>query len=323
MFANDCSYDKIPYDIVECKAHRDINRRMAQESMVLLKNDGILPLKNADGLKIAVIGPNADNKNVLLGNYNGTPSKYKTLLCGLTDMADEFNSEIIYAYGCHLFDETIHEWAEHPEREAIIAAQQADVVIMCMGLDPSMEGEEGDSYNGAISGDKKDLELPNPQKKLFEAVFNVGKPIIFVNVSGSCINLFRQEETCAAIVQCFYPGAEGGNALADIIFGKTSPSGRLPVTFYCSTDKLPDFTDYSIKNRTYRFCKDNVLYKFGHGLTYSEIEENWNGSEVEIINKGIYNTLYTVLKYDENDGRLVDFRKIWIEAGQKTLINFK
>lgn len=323
MFANDCSYDKIPYDIVECKAHRDLNRRIAQESMVLLKNNGILPLKNTAGLKIAVIGPNADNKNILLGNYNGTPSRYKTLLGGLTDMADELNAEIIYAYGCHIFDETVHDWAEHPEREAIIAAQQADIVIMCMGLDPSMEGEEGDAYNGAMSGDKKDLDLPDSQQKLFEAVYNAGKPVIFVNVSGSCINLCRQEETCAAIIQCFYPGAEGGNALADIVFGKVSPSGRLPVTFYRNADKLPDFTDYSMKNRTYRFCKDNILYSFGYGMTYSEIEEKWHDNIVEISNNGEYDTFYTILKFNETDGKLTDFRKIWIEAGQKTLINFK
>ena len=323
MFADDCSFDNVPYSVVECRKHRELNRKMAQESMVLLKNDGILPIKKAEGHKIAVIGPNADDKSVLLGNYNGTPSRYKTLLSGITDMADELGAEVIYAYGCHVFDDTMHEWAEHPQREAVIAAEQSDIVIMCMGLNPSMEGEEGDAYNGAMSGDKADLELPVVQKKLFEKIMAVGKPVVFVNVSGSCINLCEQDEKCAAVIQCFYPGAEGGNALADIIFGKVSPSGRLPVTFYRNSDMLPDFTDYSMTGRTYRFCKENILYSFGFGLSYSEIVEKWDGDSVELLNSGSYDTYYTVLRYDENDGRLTDFRKIWIEAGQKTLINFK
>ena len=323
MFDDDCSYNSISYDVVECKEHRALNRKMAQESMVLLKNDGILPLKNVTGKKIAVIGPNADDKSVLLGNYNGTPSRYRTLLAGITAAADEAGAEVIYAYGCHTFDDTVHEWAEHPMREAVIAAEEADIVIMCMGLNPSMEGEEGDAYNGEMSGDKSDLELPVSQKKLFEAVIAVGKPVVFVNVSGSCINLTEQDEKCSAVLQCFYPGAEGGNAFADILFGKVSPSGRLPVTFYKGSDMLPDFEDYATEKRTFDRCKDNILYTFGYGLFYSDITEIWDGNTVTVSNNGEYDVNYTVLKFDEKSRRLIDFRKIDIKSQEKRLIIFE
>lgn len=260
MFADDCEYDKIPYSVVECKKHMEINRAMARESIVLLKNNGILPLDRDK--KIAVIGPNADSKTVLLGNYNGTPSKYYTILQGLQQYA-----ETIYAKGCHLFDDkaNIHTLGTS-EKEAVIAANNADVVIMCMGLDPSLEGEEGDGYNSDASGDKHDLELPLSQKKLYRAVMKLGKPVIFINISGSCINLSGQKKECDAILQCFYPGAMGGLAVADIIFGEVSPSGRLPVTFYESTSDLPDFEDYSMENRTYKFFKGNRYFHSGMDL---------------------------------------------------------
>ena len=268
MFDDDCEYDEIPYDIVECDEHTALNRRMAQKSMVLLKNDGILPLKQ--GITVAVIGPNADSKNVLLGNYNGTPSRYTTLLRGIQDASE---GKVIYARGCHLYDATYHAWAEHPLHEAIIAAEKADVVVLCVGLDPMLEGEEGDNYNGMLSGDKMDLSLPPSQLELIERIAEIGKPTVFVNVSGSCVDLRFADEKFNAVLQCFYPGAEGGNALADILYGKVSPSGRLPVSFYRSTEDLPPFEDYSMENRTYKFFKGKCLYDFGFGLTYSEIKE--------------------------------------------------
>ena len=208
MFADDCEYDNISYDVVECEKHTALNRKMAQESIVLLKNDGILPLK--DEGKIAVIGPNADEVLVLLGNYNGRPSKYSTLLKGIQDAAK--NAKVRYAYGCHVDNPNVGAWAEHPFREAVLAARWADVVIMCMGINPMIEGEEGDAYNSDASGDKKTIDIPVPQKALFDAVMAEGKKTIFVNVTGSCMNLCEQDEKCNAVIQCFYPGAEGGNA---------------------------------------------------------------------------------------------------------------
>lgn len=319
MFDEDCIYNNIPYDVVECKKHQELNRQMAQESIVLLKNDGILPLKKE--VSVAVIGPNADDQSVLLGNYNGTPSRYTTLLRGIQDIAE---GNVIYARGCHIFDDQLHAWAEQPLNEAIIAAKKSDVVIMCMGLNPTLEGEEGDAYNGDMSGDKRDIELPNSQKILYEEVKKIGKPIIFINVSGSCMNLSDQDANCNAVMQCFYPGAEAGNALADILFGVVSPSGRLPVTFYRSADDLPAFEDYSMENRTYRFFKGSPLYPFGHGLSYTQCEENWiDENTVEVTNTGSYDSLYAVLKYEHRPHKqLVAFKKIFVRKGEVVKVEF-
>ncbi|MBQ8526035.1 MAG: glycoside hydrolase family 3 C-terminal domain-containing protein [Clostridia bacterium] len=321
MFDDDCEYNNIPYDIIECDKHRELSRRMAQESMVLLKNDGILPLKQ--GQTVAVIGPNADDRDVLIGNYHGTPSEYTTLLKGIQN-ANE--GRTLYARGCHLFKEDEGIWAEHPLREAVIAAKHADVVIMIMGLNPLMEGEEGgDASLSAYSGDKPDIELPMSQKILYEEIKKTGKPIVFVNVSGSCIALGDQDKNCNAVIQCFYPGAEGGDALADILFGKISPSGRLPVTFYKSTDDLPDFEDYSMENRTYKFFNGEVVYPFGHGLTYSDITESRiDENTVEISNNGNYEVNYTVLNFEYIPHKnLCGFKKILIKPKEKVTVSFK
>lgn len=319
MFDTDCEYDNIPYEVVECAEHKALNRKMAQESMVLLKNDGILPLKGHK--TIAVIGPNADDKAVLLGNYNGTPSEYVSLLRGIQEETD---ARVIYARGCHIFEDKAADWAEQPMREAIITAQKADVVIMCMGLNPTMEGEQGDAYNGALGGDKLNLELPESQNKLFDAVAAVGKPMVFVNVSGSCIGLAKQDESCNAVLQCFYPGAQGGRALADILFGRVSPSGRLPVTFYKSVEDLPAFEDYSMENRSYKFFKGQPVYSFGHGLNYSRVKENWlDENTVELTNEGDMDTQYSVLQYEYIPHKsLKNFTKLMIKKGESKRIEF-
>ncbi len=317
MFDDDCEYDKIGPDVIECKAHTEINLQMAEESIVLLKNNGILPLKK--GIKVAVIGPNADAASILLGNYNGTPTKYYTPLSGIMEYAD-----VIYAKGCHLYEKNISIHSGIKEGEAIIAASQADVVIMCMGLDASIEGEEGDAYNSDAAGDKPDLELPEVQRHLYEEIKKVGKPIVFVNISGSCVNLSDQKENADAIVQCFYPGAMGGLALARVLFGEISPSGRLPVTFYKSIDDLPPFEDYSMENRTYKFFKGTPVYEFGYGLTYSEISEEWiTESKVKLTNNGEYDTWYSVLKFEYIPHKnLCDFEKTFLKKGESLIVEF-
>ncbi len=319
MFDSDCEYDSIPYDVVECEKHVELSRKAAQESIVLLKNDGILPLSKT--FRVAVIGPNADSKTVLLGNYNGTPSEYVAILRGIQN---ECEGKVTYARGCHLYDAQVHSWAEHPMREAIIDAEKADVVVLVMGLDPSMEGEEGDAYNGDISGDKADIELPESQKKLYEEIKKTGTPIVFVNVSGSCINLSDQDENCSAVIQCFYPGAQGGAALADILFGAVSPSGRLPVTFCKSTDDLPPFEDYSMENRTYKFFGGEVVYPFGHGLTYADVTEKWiDDKTVELTNSGDFDTLYTVLRFEYIPHKnLCGFRKVLLKKNTSVTVKF-
>ena len=209
-------------------------------------------------------------------------------------------------------------------REAEIIAQKSDLVIMCMGLNPSMEGEEGDTFNGDVAGDKKTIALPIPQQQLFERVRAIGKPIVFVNISGSCVSLCEQDKYCDAVIQCFYPGAQGGNALADVIFGKASPSGRLPVTFYKDDSDLPPFRDYSMENRTYKFFKGTPLYPFGYGLTYGNVEEKWlDENTVELYNKDGMDTDYSVLKFKyEPHKELIDFKKVHIKVGEKVTVKF-
>ncbi len=317
MFDTDCEYDAIPYDVVECETHRTLNRRMAQESLVLLKNDGILPLKEVK--TIAVIGPNADDRSVLLGNYNGTPSRYSTLLRGIQDGSD---ARLLYAVGCDIWENT--EDGGKILNEAILAACNADVAVVCVGLNPKMEGEEGDAYNADMSGDRATLDLPHPQRELIEAVVGTGKPVVLVNVSGSAVDLSFAKEHCAAVIQCFYPGAEGGNAVADVLFGKVSPSGRLPVTFYRSVDDLPPFEDYSMENRTYKFFKGEPVFPFGHGLTYSDIREEWTDERtVTLENRGGYDVNYTVLRFEYIPHKnLCGFQKVFIRPGETKTVHF-
>ena len=320
MFDDDCEYDNIPFDVVECDKHTELNRQMARESIVLLKNNGVLPIDKNKVKTIAVIGPNADDKGVLVANYHGTPSKYSTVLKGIQD---GFDGKVIFSQGCHI-RHTDGNWTGYPVREAIIAAKMADVVVLCMGLNPSMEGEEGDSYNGDVAGDKKDLSLTEPQIKLYNEIIALGKPTVFVNISGSAIALCDQDERCDAVIQLFYGGAQAGNALADVLFGKYSPSGRLPVTFYRSVDDLPPFRDYSMENRTYKFFKGNPLYAFGHGLTYADISESWiSENEVIVKNNGGMDTDYSVLKFKtEPHKELLDFKKIHIKVGEEIKVTF-
>lgn len=316
MFDDDCEYDNIPYDVIECPKHRELNRKMAQESIVLLKNNGILPLdKNK---KIAVIGPNANSEKALLGNYNGIPSRYTTILKGILDECENTS----YTIGSNLFKENTPR--ENKARDALAVAQNADIIILCMGLDSSMEGEESDTVNSFLNGDKCDLELPKAQRTLIESMVSQNKPVIFVNVSGSAINLSYEKEHCDAVLQCFYPGAEGGKALADIIFGKVSPSGRLPVTFYKSVEDLPPFEDYSMENRTYKFFKGEVVYPFGYGLTYSKINEIWiDENTVSLTNEGDFDTGYTVLKFEYIPHKsLCGFKRVFLSAGETITVKF-
>ncbi len=318
MFDDDCEYDKIPFDVVCCDKHREINLKMAEKSLVLLKNDGILPLDPK--AKVAVIGPNADASDILLGNYNGTPDVYYTLLRGIQTVSE---GKVLYAEGCHLYADG-YDNAAGKRREALVAAKNADVVVLCMGISPKMEGEEGNDAPNSMNGDRIDLEIPAVQKKLYEEILSLGKPVVFVNVSGSCVSLVRQDETANAVIQCFYPGAMGGLALANVLFGKVSPCGRLPVTFYRSADDLPPFTDYSMKNRTYKFFEGKPLYEFGYGLTYSDVTEKKTGGDtVEVTNNGTYDLEYTVLHFTYQPHKnLTGIRKVFLRAGETVTVTF-
>lgn len=268
MFDKSTEYDNIPYSVVSCPEHKAVSYQCAVKSMVLLKNKGILPLDKKSISTIAVIGPNADSRAALEGNYNGTADRYVTFLEGIEDA---FDGRVLYAEGCHLYKDRVSGLAQAGDRyaEAEAAAANSDVVILCVGLDATIEGEEGDTGNEFSSGDKNDLRLPESQRELIKRVAKIGKPMIVVCAAGSSINI--EQHDCDALIHAWYPGSEGGKAIADIIFGKVSPSGKLPVTFYNSADKLPCFTDYAMSDRTYRYTRDNILYPFGYGLTYGDV----------------------------------------------------
>ena len=264
-------YDEIPYETIACKEHLALAKKAAEESIVLLKNDGILPLKKKKGMTIGVIGPNADSREALIGNYHGTPPRYITVLEGIQDYLGE-DGRVLYAQGCHLYKDREEALAQPDDRisEAVSCAEHADVVVLCLGLDGTLEGEEGDTGNSYASGDKLDLLLPPPQQRLLEAVAKTKKPFIVCLLAGSAMDLNFADQEAAAILQAFYPGAEGGREVARLLFGEYSPSGKLPVTIYRDLIEMPAFTDYTMRGRTYRYLTKKPLYPFGYGLTYSD-----------------------------------------------------
>lgn len=266
-------YDRIPYEVVECKEHLEVARKAAEESIVMLKNNGILPLKKGEQKTIGVIGPNADSRRCLMGNYHGTASRYTTILEGIQDYVGE-DARVLYSLGAHLFLDKEEFLAKPDDRisEALIVAKHSDVVILCLGLDETLEGEEGDTGNAHASGDKKDLMLPSGQQRLLEAVLATGKKVIVCMMAGSAIDMSVAKKA-DALLMCWYPGAQGGKTVADILFGEVSPSGKLPLTFYnnAALDEMPDFTDYAMKGRTYRYYKGEPIYPFGFGLTYGNV----------------------------------------------------
>ena len=265
----DSEFDDIPYSACDSDEHAEVSLQAARECMVLLKNDGILPL-NPDQLKsVAVMGPNADSKIALEGNYSGTSSRYVTPLEGIRE-ALKGKARVYYSEGSHLYRNRMSNLSQPKDRlaEAAAMAEEADVSILCLGLDSTIEGEQGDTGNEFSSGDKKTLELPESQKLLLDTVLAVGKPVIVLMLSGSAMSI----EKGNAILQCWYPGQAGGTAIADILFGKAAPCGKLPVTFYKGVEDLPDFCDYAMKNRTYRYYEGEALYPFGFGLSYVNFE---------------------------------------------------
>lgn len=263
-------YARIPYEENDCPAHHETALEVSQRSMVLLKNDGTLPLDRQQLHSIAVVGPNADSRAALIGNYYGTASRYVTVLDGIR-AAVQPGTRVYYAQGCDICRDRVESLAEPGDRlsEAVSAAERADVTVVCLGFDATLEGEEGDAGNSQAGGDKTDLNLPAPQEELLEAVCATGKPVVLVLMAGSAFSITWADAHVPAILDAWYPGAEGGTAVASLLFGDCSPCGKLPVTFYRTTKELPDFRDYSMAGRTYRYMKGEALYPFGFGLSYT------------------------------------------------------
>lgn len=268
------AFDAIGYEQVDTPENRSLNLEIARKSLVLLKNeDNLLPLDLTKIKSVGVIGPNADSRKALVGNYEGTASRYVTVLEGIEDYVGD-RARVYYSEGCDLYRDRTSGLAQANDRLSEVKAvcSVSDVVVVVLGLDASIEGEEGDAGNEFASGDKLDLKFPGLQPEILHAAYESGKPVILVSMTGSAMALNWEDSHIPAIIQAWYPGSAGGRAVAELIFGAYSPEGKLPVTFYRTTEELPEFTDYAMKDRTYRYMRQQALYPFGFGLSYTSFE---------------------------------------------------
>lgn len=331
LFADDCEYDQIPVTDTDTDEHAALALKAAEKSMVLLENDGTLPLDPHRTKTIAVIGPNADSVMALEGNYNGTSSRYVTFLAGLRAYAEKHGIRVLYSLGCHLFKDRTSNLALADDRlaEAAMYAEIADVTVACVGLDAGLEGEEGDTGNEYFSGDKNDLLIPESQRKLLKTLEKSAKKLVTVIAAGSSLNVAEGN----AKVFAWYPGQAGGTALAELLFGEENFSGHLPLTFYRDVSDLPDFENYNMANRTYRYFTGKPLYPFGFGLSYTDFavkgaKEKDNTVTIEISNTGNRDgetvlQVYTACESPDAPlhPRLCGFRRIALKSGETKLFD--
>ena len=301
--------DKVPYSKYTIKdndtpEHQQVALELARQSLVLLKNDGILPLNRSKLKRIAVIGPNGDSKSMLEGNYHGSASRPTTILSGIKQLAGP-DIEVTFALGSPITTKTgTAAWSAQDnttkrplaelQAEAVSNALAADIVIYVGGNTAAQEGE---------GFDRDSIELPEVQEKLVQALHATGKPMVMVNCSGSAIALPWEDEHLPAILQAWYPGESGGQAVAEVLFGKVNPSGHLSVTFYRATADLPAFTNYSMANRTYRYFDGKPLYAFGHGLSYTKFDyTNGKLDSQKIAPDGTVKVSFTIKNNGKFDG---------------------
>jgi beta-glucosidase len=263
----DSPYYNYRSDSVNNLYHIALAKKVAEQSMVLLKNNGVLPLNKSEIKSLMVTGTNAASLDALLANYHGISGNMTTFAEGLAAVAGP-ETAVQYEMGCD-YDDTVNF-------AGIWAAGSMDATVVVIGLTPVLEGEEGDAFQAKSGGDKASLDLPPGHIAFLKKLSaSVNKPIIAVVTAGSDIDISAIEEYADAIILAWYPGEQGGSALADIIFGKVSPSGRLPITFYKSLNDLPDYTNYSMQGRTYRYFTGEVEYPFGYGLSYTRFDYSW------------------------------------------------
>ena len=330
-------YDNIPYTVVDSPEMRRMNEQVAERCVVLLKNENqTLPLQKDKIRTIGVIGPNADNRRALVGNYEGRASRYVTVLEGIQDYVGD-DVRVLYSEGCHLYKDRTSGLAQENDRASEVrgVCRESDVVIAVMGLDASLEGEEGDTGNEYGSGDKPNLDLPGLQRDILKIAKESGKPVILVLLTGSAMAVTWEDENLDAIVQGWYPGAQGGAAIARILFGDANPEGKLPVTFYRTAEELPAFEDYSMKGRTYRYMKQDALYPFGYGLSYTDytyadamlVSDDIRGEkgvvlQAQVTNAGAVDGIETVQVYvglereDAPNPQLKKIVKVPLKAGE-------
>lgn len=283
-------WDDLPSERLCSKEHADLALKMARESVVLLENDGILPLSKNE--KVAVMGPNAQELMVHWGNYNGYPLHTVSVLDGIKAKAKDVKyipgvpyvagSTVTSALGevtSHIVGEVamrINYDANNTDFDYdafVKAAEGYETVIFAGGIAPCLEGEDMPvRVPGFRGGDRETIALPEVQKKMIQALRQAGKKIVFVNLSGSAVALADESAACDAVVQGWYLGQEAGTAIADVLYGDVNPSGKLPVTFYSDDSQLADYESYDMKGRTYRYFDGKPLYPFGHGLSYTDFK---------------------------------------------------
>jgi len=336
---NENPYANIPYNVVNNEAHQQQALQMARESIVLLKNTNhILPLSKTIK-NLAIIGPNANDAEILLGNYNGEPKHIVTPLEGIQKAFTTTN--VMYAKGCNVIDTPNY----NPQKEfdeALAIAGKAEVIIFVGGISPRLEGEDLKvKVPGFLGGDKTDLNLPEVQTKLLKELKKLGKPIIIVLLNGSALAINWEQENLDAIIETWYGGEKGGSALADVLTGAYNPAGRLPVTFYTSITDIPAFDDYSMAGKTYRYITKPVLYPFGFGLSYTSFAySNLKLSATQLTKKtplkinltvkntGNYNGDEVVQLYIKHLGtgmplkELKGFKRIYLKKGEQQNISF-
>jgi beta-glucosidase len=322
-------------DSISNTAHTVLARKVAQQSMVLLKNkDNVLPLNKSNYSSVTVLGTNAASLDALVGSYHGVSSKMVDFVSGIT-AAVGLDTRVEYDLGSSYTDTT--------HFGGIWAAGNSDVTVAVIGLSPVLEGEAGDAFLSATGGDKANLSLPAGNiafmKALRKGVPN--KPIIAVVTAGSAVDIAAIEPYADAIILAWYPGEQGGNALADIVFGKVSPSGRLPLTFYKNEADLPSYNSYAMKGRTYRYFKGAVQYPFGFGLSYTTFNYAWKDMpqqkyilkdsitfSIKLTNTGKMDADEVVQCYIQYPGlermplkELKSFKRVTIEQGQERIVN--
>ena len=259
----DNPYHHISFDVVDCKEHRQLAYTAAVRSIVMLKNNGVLPLKNNLN-RYYVVGPNAASIDAMLGNYFGVNPNIVTPLEGITSRVAN-GSQVQYSPGTTLDRPNVNpvDWSSG-------GAAEADATIIVMGLTRHLEGEEGESISSPYFGDRLDYDIPKNQIDYLKKIKGTHDKAVIAVITGGCpMNLMDVHEIADAVLFAWYPGEEGGNAIADIIFGNSAPSGRLPITFPKSLEHLPDYEDYSMNGRTYRYMTEEPMYPFGFGLSYT------------------------------------------------------
>ncbi len=315
-------FDDIQYSVVDSKEMRDLNLKAAEKACCLLKNKNqLLPLDKSKIKNIGIIGPNANSRRALVGNYEGTASRYFTITEGLQEYVGD-GITIKYSEGCHIHREKLSSLCERNELRSEVEAvcEASDVVIAVMGLDADLEGEEGDTGNEFASGDKPNLRLPGLQEEILKTIKKSGKPTILILLSGSALAVNYADENFDAVIQGWYPGAQGGRAIARLLFAEANFEGKLPITFYNAEEKLPEFTNYSMENRTYRYMKTRALYPFGYGLSYSKFSYSNIKVDSDDVPKSLVITA-TVKNDSSFDG--VETVQTYIKSPMKNAPNYQ